>query len=123
MVYIMKLKILALWLVSLISLFMTSCSQVTDAPAEELRAASWEEKTKDDVTLSLCFKNDDAILWIKDNKNNKKYKISGTTIVTNREIHITDIETLSCYDFTYILYGDRVELIYNNKKIEMSKVN
>ncbi len=118
----MKIRIAAIYFLAFSFMFLCSCSEIIDTPAKELRAYSWEEKSDDDITLSLSFKDDDGVLKIKDKEENKEYEITGTTIVTDKEIKITDINTLTDYSFNYALKGDSVKLAYNGKTLTLEKI-
>jgi outer membrane biogenesis lipoprotein LolB len=116
----MKIKILTIYFLAFAMLFLCSCSEVADTTAKELRSGIWQQNG-DNYTVSLEFKNDDAVLKIKDNRSNKERIFQGTTIVTQDNIQISDKETLSTYSFDYKLKGDKVKLTYNDKTISLMK--
>lgn len=115
----MKFKILALYILSIIVMFMCSCSQNVDTPGRMLRSNTWCSDNKNSGNISLSFKDDNAIIsiWDKDYKST----ITGLTIVTDNEIRITDEKTLSDFSFAYDIKGDSVDLSYQNKKVHLYK--
>ncbi len=116
----MRLKIAGIYILAIIIMFFCSCSQTVDTPARVVRSNVWTENSKNNVNISLRFKNDNAVLNILDEKNNKSV-ITGITLVTDDEISITDQATLTEYTFKYTLSGDSIKIKYNNKVLKLMK--
>lgn len=119
----MRFKIIAIYFLSFSVLTLSSCSEISNTNAKELRSSNWQQSSDDHLQLSLSFKNDDAVLKVYDIEKKSEYKITGTTIVTDENITINDNTTLSNYSFNYSIYGDKVELNYKGKNLELKKSN
>lgn len=104
-------------------MFLTSCSEIADTNARELRNASWVQKDNNNLSLSLSFENDDGILTVKDKENKKDYVITGTTIVDENSLLIKDNSTLTDYKFNYKIKGKSVKLIFDEKTVKLKRVN
>ena len=123
----MKIKIAFIYILSLCLMFLCSCSEIADTSSKELRSGYWAEKNKSgsldkDVLLSLYFKGDDGVIKIKDNKEKKTYTITGMTLVTENQITISDINTLTDYTFDYDLKGDKVNIVYKGRTLTLNKI-
>ncbi len=116
----MKIKITVIYLLAFVIMFMCSCSQAEDTPARVLRSNTWTEKGNNDVNLHLSFKNDNAVIKITDEKGSENI-ITGTTIISDKDIKVTDKSTLTEYDFHYWLTGENVKISYNDKTIKLFK--
>lgn len=119
----MNIKITAIYLLAFFMMFLTSCSEIADTNARELRSASWVQKDNNNLSLSLSFENDDGILTVKDKEKKKDYVITGTTTVDENSLIIKDISTLTDYKFNYKIKGKSVKLIFDEKSVKLNKVN
>lgn len=119
----MNIKITAIYLLAFFMMFLTSCSEIADTNARELRSASWVQKDNNNLSLSLSFENDDGILTVKDKEKKKDYVITGTTTVDENSLIIKDISTLTDYKFNYKIKGKSVKLIFDEKSVNLNKVN
>ena len=117
----MKLKIFAIYFLSLGLFFLCSCSEAIDTPQRTLRANTWEYSRKD-FSLTLSFHNDDAEIVVKDKDNKVEYSICGITTVTDKKITVRDSDTLTDYTFDYSLRGEDVRLTYSGKTLTLKKI-
>lgn len=120
---LLNIKITAIYLLAFFMMFLTSCSEIADTNARELRNASWVQKDNNNLSLSLSFENDDGILTVKDKENKKDYVITGTTIVDENSLLIKDNSTLTDYKFNYKIKGKSVKLIFDEKTVKLKRVN
>lgn len=117
----MKIKIIAIYLLAFIVMFFTSCSEVVDTNAKELKSNVWIEKDKDNYGCKLEFVNDKGKFIITDKNNKKEYVFTGVTVVGEDNFTINDIGTLSKYKFNYKLDDSSVKITYGNKNITLDK--
>ena len=97
----MKIKIAIVYLLAFLVLFLTSCSEIIDTNAKELKANVWVEKDDDNLNCKLQFIDDKGKFTLQDKKDNKSYIITGVTVVTENDFTINHRETLSKYIFKY----------------------
>ncbi len=103
-----------------IALLLSGCTQPqVKAQADELVANSWSAVDKFGKEISLSFKDDTAKLHIKTEDFN--YEINGTVLVDEQTVKIFDDALNQSYSFDYTLYGDKIEIIYDDKTVELSK--
>lgn len=119
----MKIKIVIVYLLAFFTLFLTSCSEIIDTNAKELKANVWVENDKDNLDCKLQFIDDKGKFILKDKKDNKSYIITGITVVTENDFTINDKGTLSKYIFKYKINNDSVKITYNSKNITLEKLH
>lgn len=119
----MKIKIVIVYLLAFFTLFLTSCSEIIDTNAKELKTNVWVENDKDNLDCKLQFIDDKCKLTLKDKKDNKSYIITGITVVTENDFTINDKGTLSKYNFKYKINDDSVKITYNSKNITLEKLH
>lgn len=61
----MKIKIAIVYLLAFLVLFLTSCSEIIDTNAKELKANVWVEKDDDNLNCKLQFIDDKGKLLCK----------------------------------------------------------
>lgn len=89
--------------------------------SDELMANSWQNFDKFNKEISLTFDGNNADLKIKTDDFNGN--ITGIAIVNDTNIEIFDNKLKEKFCFNYVLYGDKIELTYKEKTIELNKVN
>ena len=112
----MKIKIAIVYLLAFLVLFLTSCSEIIDTNAKELKANVWVEKDDDNLNCKLQFIDDKGKFTLQDKKDNKSYIITGVTVVTENDFTINHRETLS-------KYNDSVKITYESKSITLKKLH
>jgi len=114
-------KVRLMFMVVLIALVMSSCTQrQITSKADELVAYSWESSDKFNKNISLSFNDNYAILHIK--TNGFEGDIKGDAIITDNSIKIFDNQLSESFRFDYTLYGDKIELKYCENTIELRKI-
>ena len=119
----MLLKKLSMLLLCVICFAEPCCGCTTQqitSPKNELMDYSWEKSDKFGKTISLSFTKDTAQLKISTTDFN--YAITGTALINDEAIKIFDDDLKQSYCFNYVLYGDKIEIDYNENKIELDKI-
>ncbi len=119
----MKIKIAIVYLLAFLVLFLTSCSEIIDTNAKELKANMWVEKDDDNLNCKLQFIDDKGKFTLQDKNNNQNYIITGVTIVNENDFTINDKGTLSKYIFKYKINNDSVKITYESKSITLKKLH
>ncbi len=102
-------------------MFFCGCTtEEITSPADELMSYSWEKTDKFGKELSLSFSEDTAT--VKISLSDYDYSITGTVLVDDETIKIFDENLKQTYSFSYVLYGDKVEITCDDKTIELDKV-
>lgn len=113
--------ILIIALVILSMIFSVSCTQKEIVqPSDELVENIWQNRDNFGKEIKLEFDNNNAELSIK--TENFSTKISGVAIIDNSTIQITDDTLSKSFCFNYNLYGNKIDLIYNDKTVILNKV-
>lgn len=100
-------------------LFLTSCSEIIDTNAKELKANVWVENDDDNLNCKLQFIDDKGKFTLQDKKDNQSYIITGVTVVNENDFTINHRETLSKYIFKYKINNDSVKITYESKSITL----
>lgn len=119
----MKIKIAIVYLLAFLVLFLTSCSEIIDTNAKELKANMWVEKDDDNLNCKLQFIDDKGKFTLQDKNNNQNYIITGVTVVNENDFTINDKGTLSKYIFKYKINNDSVKITYESKSITLKKLH
>lgn len=119
----MKIKIAIVYLLAFLVLFLTSCSEIIDTNAKELKANMWVEKDDDNLNCKLQFIDDKGKFILQDKNNNQNYIITGVTVVNENDFTINDKGTLSKYIFKYKINNDSVKITYESKSITFKKLH
>lgn len=107
--------------IAFITMLLTGCTQSqVKAQADELVANKWSSADKFGKELSLTFKDDTASLRVK--TDDFDYEINGTVLLDEQTLKIFDDTLKQSYTFDYILYGDKIEIIYDDTSIELDKI-
>ena len=102
-------------------IFSVSCTQREIVqPSDELVENVWQNKDNFGKEIKLEFDDNNAELSIK--TENFSTKISGIAIIDNSVIQITDDNLSKSFCFNYYLYGNKIDLIYNDKTVILNKV-
>lgn len=103
-------------------LFFTSCTQAEILqPADELKSGIWQTNDNFGKEIKLEFDGDNASIYISN--DNIKKSISGIASIDNSTINISDSDFCENFCFEYKLYGNKIDLIYNNYTITLNKVD
>ena len=117
----MRLKYLTAFIVTVTILILSGCTQTQiTSKADELMANKWFASDKFGKEVALSFAQDTAELKVK--TNDFSCEIIGTALVDEQTIRIFDNTLKQAYNFDYSLYGDRIEIIYNENTVELNKV-
>lgn len=119
----MKIKIAIVYLLAFLVLFLTSCSEIIDTNAKELKANVWVENDDDNLNCKLQFIDDKGKFILQDKNNNQNYIITGVTVVNENDFTINDKGTLSKYIFKYKINNDSVKITYESKSITLKKLH
>lgn len=104
-----------------VTMLLTGCTQSqVKTQADELVANKWLSADKFGKELSLSFEDDTAYMRIK--TNDFSYEIKGTVLLDEQSLKIFDDTLKQSYTFDYVLYGDKIEIIYDDTGIELDKV-
>lgn len=87
--------------------------------ADELTMHSWSNTDKYNKEINLCFKDDIATITVI--TPNYKTIIEGTAVINDTSFTISDDKLKQCFTFEYLLYGDKIELSYNEIALELHK--
>lgn len=103
-------------------LFFTGCTQKEILqPADELTSGIWQTNDDFGKAIKLEFDGDNASIHISNNNTQKI--ISGIVSIDNSKISINDSKLFENFCFEYKLYGNRIDLIYNNNTITLNKID
>ena len=120
MVMYMRGKLILISLLMIVTLSLTGCRRVVDSPADELRMYAWYGESENGNTASLSFDENKASFEAKG--DDISLSLSGLCILTDDRMIICDTDSKMNYSFGYDLYGDRVELSYNNSVLPLDKI-
>lgn len=100
---------------------MTSCAQVIENNADEIRLNKWNEKLKNDGEAVLCFDEDNAVFNIL--YKNKKFnvKVSGKAFFDKNKLIIFDKSDYHNYIFNYKLKDNHLFLKYDGGTLKLKK--
>lgn len=116
----MRLKYLIAF-IAVITMILSGCtqSQIT-SKADELMSNEWFASDKFGKEISLLFTQDTVELKVK--TNDFSGKIIGTVLVDEQTVKIFDNTLKQTYSFDYSLYGDKIEITYDEHTVELNKV-
>lgn len=112
------LFIILLILVCIIS-FGCTTKNIT-CKADELKSFSWENSDDYGKSIELHFIENKGFLKIK--SKDESYEIKGDVKADENNFVITDSSLKDTYEFTYKLYGDKIELTYGGNTLTLNKV-
>lgn len=116
----MRLKFL-IACISIITMILSGCTQgQITSKADELTTNEWFASDKFGKEISLLFTQDTAELKIK--TNDFSCKIIGNVLVDEQTVKIFDNTLKQTYSFDYNLYGDKIEITYDEKTVELNKI-
>ncbi len=119
----MRLKNIITLVALFICLFIpfSGCTQKQiTSPQDELVLYEWGKSDKFGKEISLSFADDTAQLKIK--TTDFDYSIAGDVLIDNETIKIYDNNLKQSYSFNYVLYGDKIEITYNENTLELDKI-
>ncbi len=102
-------------------MLLSSCTQIINSAADELRMFSWEGTADNGNTASLLFCDNKASLSLQ--THDGLLRIHGLCLVDDEKLMICDEGSGMNYSFGYTLYGDRVELTATNGTLTLNKVS
>lgn len=116
----MRLKCFMVCIV-VITMILSGCTQSQVAStADELMANEWFADDKFGKEISLSFTQDTAELKVK--TNDFSCKLIGTALVDEQTVKIFDNTLKQTYSFDYNLYGDKIEITYDENTVVLNKV-
>ncbi len=115
------MKILKI-IIALLIILLCGCTQqqITNT-ADELTMYSWSNIDKYNKEITLSFKEDVATLSIK--TPDYSGVVTGTAIINESSIIISDNTLKQNLTFDYVLYGNKIDLKYNESTIELRKIS
>lgn len=117
------MRILKMCFIVIIMIFLLcGCTQkqITSV-SDELMANSWQGNDEFNKEITLTFNGNTADLKIK--TDDFSGSVTGLTVVNDTKIEIFDNTLKEKFCFEYVLYGDKIELIYNKNTIELNKID
>lgn len=117
----MRGKFIPILLILLLSVSLCSCSRVISSPGEEIREYSWQSQLENGNEITLSFDGADAALCV--DCEDFILDIGGLCVTTDDRLMIYDTDSGTSYSFSYRLYGDRVELSYNDAEVPLFKLD
>lgn len=115
------LRVFALCMVMLCILCLASCTQVINSPSDELRMYRWTCEQENGCFVSLSFEGTDALLHIENDVGTTD--LDGLCVTDDDSLTICDTDSDNNYTFGYRLYGDRVELYFNDAVLTLNKTD
>ncbi len=116
-------RILPFALCLVLLLIISSCAQINNSFAEELRASKWHTTFDNSTEVTLeFFEDNQAEISIKGDLD-ITCKISGTCVVNESSFVISDTTMAKNISIDYKLLGSEVELTYAGKTIVLNKQN
>ncbi len=117
----MRKKIL--YFLVLICILFTSCTQISDNTADQIRMNSWKNIFKNGTTVSLKFSdNDYATLNFSSKDKPANTKINGLCIIDKNTLIISDETTKENFLFNYKVTGNKLKLKNKNGTITLKIV-
>lgn len=114
-------KLITATIIMMLVTFMCGCnSRSIVSQADELTMNKWSNSDKFDKEISLEFSDRKATLNLK--TTNYSGKISGLAIIDEKTITINDTTLNQDFSFNYELFGDKINLEYNNNTLELKKI-
>ena len=107
--------------IAVITMILSGCtqSQIT-SKADELMANKWFSSDKFGKEIALSFTQNNAELEVK--TDDFSCKIIGIALVDEQTVKIFDNTLKQTYSFDYNLYGDKIEITYDENTVELNKV-
>ena len=100
-------------------LALSACSRTVLSPSDELVMNRWGTVTENGNQIDLRFDEDVAALTA--HSDSFSLTIRGIYDADDASLPITDEGTHLSYRFTYVLYGDRIELTYGGGTLSLGK--
>lgn len=100
---------------------LCSCTRVIVNCADELSLYSYSKEFENGNTVSLSFDKNNATLSMKTN-GGEQAVISGFCEMSETEFVIFDSKTGVAYPFEYIIYSDRVDIMYDTNVVTLDKI-
>lgn len=100
---------------------LSACVPSVSTPKDEIRLYSWDAEFENEKSASLTF--DDTNAYLNVTCEAFDLNIGGLCVLTDGSLSICDDATLASYTFSYVLYGDRVELSFDGGTISLFKDN
>ncbi len=108
------------YLLVLICILFTSCTQISDNTADHIRMNRWKNVMKNGTTISLEFnKKDYAMLSFSSKDKFASTKINGLCIIDKNTIMISDKTTKENFFFNYKVTGNKLKLKNKNGSITL----
>lgn len=118
----MKKKAVCL-LTIVILLVFSSCTQIPENTADEIRFHNWALSTKYDKKVILKFNGDKAIFKVKSKDKAANVTLRGLCIIDKNKIAIYNEYDKENYIFTYKLKLNKLTLVHSGGKITLTRIN
>lgn len=102
-----------------IQLFGCTTKNIT-CKSDELKSFTWSGSDDYGKSIELHFEENTGFLKIKSKE--EVYEIKGDVKSDDKSLVITDNNLKDTYEFTYKLYGDKIELTYGENTLTLNKV-
>lgn len=114
-----KTEVLLLSLIFMLNL-SGCCKNKIMTRADELMSASWSAQDKYGKKITLSFSQNKALIQLE----TKEFtgRIYGTATVNDDTFEIADKALNENYVFKYVLFGNKIDLKYGEKTIELKKI-
>lgn len=99
--------------------FLCACERVIRDASDELVMNSWSAALDGGAKVSLTFEEDNAVFSVTN--GDVSSSLEGLCILSAEQFTVCDEETGENYTFDYRLFGDHIELTYNNSTIILLK--
>ncbi len=114
--------VLAVALCLVLILFVCSCQIAVYDDAAQLKSCTWYAETANGDGVSLEFFEDSKARFKIDGDDDNTCEISGTYIIQDDELYISDKSLARTVCIEYRVYGKKLELVYMGGTLTLDKV-
>lgn len=100
---------------------LCSCERVIANKADELTFSSWRGEFENGNTATLSFSEHNAS-FVMSAKDSSKVTISGFCEISDNKFVIHDTNTYHSFAFSYDVYFDHVDIVYDNYTLSLDKI-
>lgn len=105
----------------LLVIMLSSCTQIIDNYADEIRLNKWSAELENENSVTLKFKEDNAVFEVVSKDKQSCVKLKGLCIIDKSNIMISDKYDGQNYIFSYKLKDNRLKLTYNDGTITLKR--
>lgn len=106
-------------LLCLLCLFLSGCTPVINSARDEIRLYDWIGEYENGNRAELSFSGTNAQFTVTN--PDFKLDISGLCSLTDDKLLVFSEQNQLCYEFSYVLHGDSVELYYHGDPLILEK--